>query len=166
MPLKIRLLLCWFILHTSSAFADLANPTDDVLVEVSGNITFTNQDGMAIIDREAVSNLPQRVITTTNHITDVPVTYKGPLFTDLLSQLGARGSQVTVYAWDDYSADISTADLKKYQVILATHENDKELTLDDRGPLFVVFPFSKHPEIKNDLYYNKSVWQVRAIEVK
>lgn len=166
MPLIACLFFCITSLFTPLAQADLANPTDDVLVEVSGNITFTNQDGMAVIDRDAVNNLPQRIITTTNHITDVPITYKGPLFSDLLTQLGARGSLVTVYAWDDYSAEISTADLKKYQVILATHENDKKLTLDDRGPLFVVFPFSKHPELRNDLYYNKSVWQIRAIEVK
>ncbi|WP_284381234.1 hypothetical protein [Litoribrevibacter albus] len=168
-PKHIRFLFSFlplFFFPNPYIYADLSNPTDDIIVEVSGAITVTNADDMAIIDRDVINNLPRKSITTSSHITEVPVTYSGPLFTDLLTLLGSKGRTVVVIAWDDYLAEISVDDLDKYGVILADSENGKQLTLSDRGPLYVVFPFSDFPEIRNDLYYNKSVWQIKAIEVK
>ncbi|ENY7400460.1 hypothetical protein ACF1N6_004506, partial [Vibrio vulnificus] len=85
---------------------------------------------------------------------------------DLLSYVGAKGSELIVIAWDDYVATIPIEDVTNYPVILATHENGNIMTIDDKGPLFVVYPFSDNPELRFDLYYNRSVWQVREIKVE
>lgn len=164
--LTMRNVLILLMLFPSYLLAETAISEKEVLIEIKGKISVTTQDNLALIDRKTINALPQHQITTTNHITSTPITYRGPLFRDLLRKVGAKGSSVLVIAWDDYMAEIEMSDLKKYDVILATHENGQQLTLDTRGPLFVVFPFSDHPDIRNDLYYNKSVWQIRTIEVQ
>lgn len=155
---------CFLI--NSALFAQSEPSEDNVMLEVTGNLSPTMDGDTVIIRRGAVEKLPQKSITTTSHITDDPITYSGPLFTDLLNLAGAQGDLVTVVAWDDYLAEIKVEDLNKYGVILATHENGKQLSMEDRGPMYVVFPFSDYPEIRNDLYYNKSVWQIKTIEVE
>jgi hypothetical protein len=36
----------------------------------------------------------------------------------------------------------------------------------DRGPLFAVYPFDALPELRNAVYYSRSAWQLRSIEVR
>jgi hypothetical protein len=139
---------------------------NEIILELSGNIQGLPLGDVIEVKRETIDKLPQKSIKTTNHVESILTLYKGPLFIDLLKAIGANGTKVTVIAWDDYLAEISVSDLTNYPVILATSENGRKLTLEDKGPLFVVFPFTDFPELRNDLYYNKSVWQIRAIEVE
>lgn len=36
----------------------------------------------------------------------------------------------------------------------------------DRGPLFVIYPFDSQSELRNAIYYSRSAWQLRSIEVQ
>lgn len=148
------------------AESGISSNNKEVVLEITGKISVASQGDVALIDRQTINTLPQKQIITTNHLTETPVTYRGPLFRDVLNLVGASGDSVLVTAWDEYMAEINLSDLNKYDVILATHENDQQLTIEGKGPLFVVFPFSDNPEIRNDLYYNKSVWQIKRIEVQ
>lgn len=141
-------------------------PTGEVILEVSGAISRTNIDDEAHFDRAMIDALPSGKIVTSNHVLDKPATYTGPVLSTLLKQLGAKGNSVLVTALDDYTAELSMTDIEKYGVILATHENGKVMTIDTRGPFFVVFPFDQYKKLKQDLYYNMSVWQINAIEVE
>lgn len=163
----IKTILLALVLLPAIAFSEskLPTPTGEVLLEISGNISVTNENNFALFDRKMVEALPQHTIKTSNHVVSEIATYKGPRLYDLLESLGAKGKTINVMAWDEYVAQLSISDLKKYKVLLATHENGKQMTLDDRGPFFVVFPFTDHKELRKDLFYNMSVWQVKAIEV-
>lgn len=148
------------------AEANLSKPAGEVILEISGNIKLTNVDDEAHFDRAMIEKLPSKTITTANHVLTKPTRYEGPALGDLLKQLGAEGETVTVTALDDYSAEIKRSDIDKYGVLLATHENGRMLTIDDRGPFFIVFPFDQYKELRKDLYYSISVWQVSTIEVE
>ena len=34
-----------------------------------------------------------------------------------------------------------------------------------RGPLFVIYPFDADPRLQNARFYERSIWQLRSIEV-
>ena len=125
-------------------------PRGEVILEVSGAIQHTNVDGQAHFDRAMIEALPSGSIVTSNHILDKAVTYTGPKLEDLLLRLGANSQTIRVTALDEFTALISREDIVKYGVLLATHENSRQLTIDDRGPFFVVFPFDEYEELKND----------------
>ena len=42
----------------------------------------------------------------------------------------------------------------------------KPLSVRDKGPLFLIYPFDKNPELYNEKYFSRSVWQIKKIEIR
>jgi hypothetical protein len=42
--------------------------------------------------------------------------------------------------------------------------NDQPISVRTKGPLFVVYPFDSKPELQSNLYYERSIWQLKALE--
>ncbi|WLD58919.1 hypothetical protein NFC81_03800 [Salinispirillum sp. LH 10-3-1] len=144
---------------------ELPSPTGPVLLTVSGNIQRSNNNGVAEFDREMLLALTQRTISTENPWNDGINTYSGPLGEAIMDAVGVKGTVITVTALNDYSADLPTSDLSEFGVIFAMSMNDKELRVRDRGPLFVIYPFTGRPELNSERYHNRSVWQINRIVV-
>lgn len=161
--LLLMILMLPGFVHAESS---LPSPSGEVILEVTGNLKLTNVDDEAHFDRAMIKNLESSTIITANHVLSEPATYTGPVLADLLNKLGAEGETVFITALDDYTAELKRSDIEKYRVLLATHENGKMMTIDDRGPFFIVFPFNQHKELRRDLYYNMSVWQIKSIDVE
>ncbi|MEF1289037.1 hypothetical protein [Vibrio sp. M260118] len=153
------------LLFSQSVLA-LSAPTGEPILWVSGNIAESNSDQGVEFDQAMIDQLQQVTVQTNNHVVEQTVEYKGPTISSILELVKSRGESVRIIAWDDYVVTVPVSDLDKYQVLLATHEAGKRLTIDDKGPFFVVFPFADHAELRNDFYYSLSVWQVREIVVE
>jgi hypothetical protein len=93
-------------------------------------------------------------------------TYEGVLLRDLLKTVEANGTVLSIAALNDYSADMDVADTQSIDVILAFKRNGKYMPVREKGPLFVVFPFSDRPSLKVQQRFAQSVWQVSRITVK
>jgi hypothetical protein len=39
------------------------------------------------------------------------------------------------------------------------------MAVRDKGPLFVIYPFDARPELRGAVYYSRSAWQLRTIDV-
>ena len=141
-------------------------PEGDPILWVSGKIIESNTADGVEFDSAMIKRLEQGTIKTNNHVVSDIVEYKGPKMSAVLDYVGAQGSTVKVIAWDEYVVSIPMSDIKKYGVLLATHEDGIKMTIDGKGPFFVVFPFTDNPEIQNDLFYSRSVWQVREIVIE
>jgi len=154
----------------SFSFATVAHalpvPQSEAILWISGSISQSNSNQGVVFDEEMLLALEQGSIKTNNHVVEDIVEYTGPRLLAVLEYVGATGESVKVIAWDDYVVTIPIADIKKYDLLLATHEAGKRMTIDDKGPLFVVYPFSEHPELRNDYYYSLSVWQVKELIIE
>ncbi len=120
---------------------------------------------VATFDLDMLEALPQRETLTMSPWYDDVTRFTGPLLTTVLDAAEADGQLINVYAVNDYSASIPVEELRKYPVILATRIEGERISLRDKGPLFVIYPFSQAPELYNELTFNRSVWQVVRIEV-
>lgn len=162
------LLLALAILPLSTAtLADgLPAPTGDVVLEVTGKIANTNKDGAAVFDMAMLAALPQRTTITTSPWYDGKQTFAGPLGWALLNQVGATGTTLKVTALNDYVSEIPVGDFKDYKVILATSLNGEPMSVRDKGPIFIIYPFDEEPSLNNETYYGRSAWQVKSIEVE
>lgn len=92
--------------------------------------------------------------------------FDGVLLSRLLAKVGATGKTLKVSALNDYAAELPVEDAERYGPILAFRQNGEALTIRSKGPLFVIYPFDRNPELRNEAIYTRSVWQVRRIEVK
>ncbi|GEK47582.1 molybdopterin-dependent oxidoreductase [Bisbaumannia pacifica] len=162
-----RSLLCaCLFLPTLAAAHELRDPEGPVLLIVSGDITHTNRGNEAHFDRRMLEALPWRSIETTTPWTDGVSRYRGPLARALLEAVGARGDSLEVTALNNFMAEIPVSDFRRHDVILAMERDGDPMRIRDYGPLFVLYPFDQHPELRNETIRFRSVWQVHQVTVR
>ncbi|MCY1377219.1 hypothetical protein D9M69_647770 [compost metagenome] len=44
--------------------------------------------------------------------------------------------------------------------------DDKAIPVREKGPLFVVYNFDSAAELRTSTYYERSIWQLKALEVQ
>jgi hypothetical protein len=120
----------------------------------------------AAFDLAQLKSLPSTKVKTTTPWSEGDNTFEGVRVRDLLDRLGAKGSAVLVAAVDDYQSLIPMEDIRDYDVIIASAMNGKPLPLDDKGPLWIIYPFSAHAVLQKDLYFARSVWQLNRLTVR
>jgi hypothetical protein len=92
--------------------------------------------------------------------------FDGVSLTRVLAEAGAsKVKAVHLHALNDYAVDLPMAEVKRYQPILALKRDGTYMTVREKGPLFLVFPFDEHPEIRTPWYYSRAIWQVDAVTV-
>lgn len=117
-------------------------------------------------DMAALDALPQGTITTTTPWYDGPRTFTGPLLRAVLQQAKVAGAVLRISALNDYSVEIPVEDLDLYGVVLATRIDGKPLSVRDKGPLFVIYPFDSRTDLKQEKFYSRAIWQVVRIAVR
>lgn len=168
--MSVRHLLAIALLALSPLAAasaqDLPAPTGPVVLTISGAIGVSNIEGAAVFDQAMLDGLAQHTITSQTPWYDGDRTFSGVLVSALLEAVGATGSALSVTALNGYSAEIPRDDVTLHPVILASRVNGELLSVREKGPLFVIYPFDTHPELFNEVYFGRSVWQVTAMSVQ
>jgi hypothetical protein len=153
------------LLQGPALAAPLPEPVGRVILDIAGAVATVNSDGTAQFDLAMIDALPQRETVTATPWYDGPQTFSGPLLRDLLAVVGANGSMLRVIAINDYAVDIPISDAVDFPVILASRHGGEPMSVREKGPLFVVYPFDEVPALVNEMYFSRSAWQVRRIEV-
>lgn len=116
--------------------------------------------------REDLAGFDLHEVVTETPWTEGATSFRGVLVRDLLPSLSGDGGTVVATALNDYSVEIPVDDFFRYDVILAMTRDGEDLTIRDRGPLWIIYPWRDEPSLRNELYYSRSIWQLRKIEVK
>ncbi|OHX10713.1 hypothetical protein BI347_19535 [Chromobacterium sphagni] len=164
-----RILLIFALpLIAPCAHADpiLDQPTGKVVLTIRGQISNKNRDNDAVFDMAMLSKLPQHTIAT--HTPWLPGISKftGPYLQDVLALVGARGKSLKAIALNDYKTDIPLEDVTRFNVVLARLLNDKPMPVRDKGPLFIVYPYDSQAALRSEIYYNRSAWQLKTLQVE
>lgn len=140
----------------------LAEDTGKIVLSVSGNI------GTDVVTEYSVSmleELPGMEIVTSTPWHNGSVRFYGVPLKDLMAHLKAAGTSIEIVALNDYRASIPASDFDTHNPIIAYKLNGKRMSIREKGPLFVMYPFDEKPELKTEAFYARSVWQVRQIIV-
>ena len=148
------------------AQAPLRLPQDAPMLTVSGRIGQRNQGAAAVFDRRMLEDLGTASFTTTTPWYEGPVRFDGVPMQHLMRAVGAVGETVTAIALNDYSTDIPVADFARFGVLLAMMRDGRPMRPNDKGPLFIVYPYDSNPELKARQYYSRSAWSVAQLIVK
>jgi hypothetical protein len=117
-------------------------------------------------DLALLKTLPAITLTTATPWSEGENQFEGVRLRDLLERLGGRGTAVIASAVDEYHIAIPMADIEDYDVIVAYGMNSQPLPPDDKGPLWIIYPFSAHSGLQKDLYFSRSVWQLNRLTVQ
>jgi len=147
----------------SPALAASPGPT---VLSVEGAIRRANGERAAHFDMALLEQMAQHRIKTPTPWHSGEPEFSGPLLRDVLAAAGAEGPTLRMWALNDYRVDIPTEDAQRLDVIVARLVDQRPIAVRDKGPLFVMYPFDRHPELRNSLYLSRCIWQLRRIEVR
>ncbi|MBJ7537746.1 molybdopterin-dependent oxidoreductase [Marinomonas transparens] len=146
---------------------DLSKPSGRVILTVTGNITHTNtNNGTAEFDRDMLLALGVLSKKTTTPWSEGVDEYQGPLLRSVMEVVGSKSKTLSVKALNDYAALMPVQDAYDYPVILAMDMNGEPMSVRNKGPLFILYPFSDMPSLNNEVIHNRSVWQIKSINVE
>lgn len=150
---------------THALSAELIAPQGEVVLTVTGSISAKNQGDSAVFDIDMLAAMPSETYSTTTIWTDGVQELTGvPLFY-FLESLGAEGSKITATAINDYAIDIPINEIKSSRALMAYYNFGEPMSVRDKGPLWIVFPFDEGPEYQSEKNYSRSIWQLSKIEV-
>ena len=145
--------------------ANIDAPKGKVILTVTGNIQNKNDESGAKFDLSMLEKIPGRQASMETPWTDGETVFDGPLLRSILEHVGASGKTMNIIAINDYAAEIPMEDAEKLDTMLALKMNGSLLSVRDKGPLFLIYPFDKNPELYNEKYFSRSVWQIKKIEI-
>lgn len=144
----------------------LDKPQGPVVLTLSGLLRKPNDGRHAHFDMAMIERLPQTSFSTRTPWYAQARKFTGPLLRDVLAAAGAHGSVLRAVALNDYWVELPIDDAARHDVVVARLLDDKPMAVRDKGPLFMVYPFDAQPELRNPVYYSRSAWQLRTIEVR
>jgi hypothetical protein len=153
-------------LSISGTAIALEAPRERPILTISGKIAEKNAGDKALFDMKMIEALPQHTFTTSTPWFAKPVKFTGPLLADVLAAVKASGNNISAVAINDYKISIPVGDTTKYKLMVARLIDDKPIPVREKGPLFVVYNFDSAAELRSSTYYERSIWQLKALEVQ
>jgi hypothetical protein len=164
--LPVALALCAFGVPNAGICAEIAPPRDRVILTVTGALANADPSGHIDFDLSSLEHLGLSRLTTWTPWTDGEIEFEGVLARRLMEAVGARGTAVEARALNDYEEVIPIADFHNYDVLLALRMNGTLMRVRDKGPVWIVYPWSAHPELDDFATREKSVWQLNVLHVR
>ena len=161
-------LFCMAMLGVGStpAFADkIPVPDGPVILTISGDIDTANVDGTVQFDRMTLADLDKSLIETTTIWTDGRHTFQGVSLHILTELLGVSDGTLLSTAINDYTVEIPVSDAVPDGPIIAYKMDGDEMSVRDKGPLWVVYPYDSSPDYRTAVIHARSIWQLDRIEV-
>ena len=140
---------------SSKGFSQSALPLEVVL-----------SDGQShVLSLSELDDMEQIEFETGSIWTDGKHRYSGVSLYNLLEHFGAKGTVLRMIALNDYSIEMPIEDLEENAPIVATRVDGETMTVRDKGPYWVIYPFDASPRYRTEAIHSRSVWQLQRFEV-
>lgn len=142
----------------------LAAPTLSYAQDI---LTVSTEDRAESFTLEEILAMPQTTIVTKNDYVDEATTFQGPSLRSVLEEMDVpQDATLKMVALNDFSSEVPAADAFKYDVILAVLLNGETMSVRDKGPIWVIYPMDDNPELHDEIYNDRLVWQLKSISVE
>jgi len=151
---------------TPSAAEALPKPLGgEIILAIDGAIANGNGNGGAFFDLALLKTLPSRELVTETPWTKGKHSFTGVPLEALMQWIGAEGTIVTARALNDYSVDLPVDDGEKHGALVVYLFDGQPMLPSDKGPLWILYPFSDRKETQSETFYQRSVWNLYAMTV-
>ncbi|MBU8539245.1 molybdopterin-dependent oxidoreductase [Falsiroseomonas tokyonensis] len=133
-----------------------------IILRVGGRIAGGARDfdlaGLEALGLEVLQTQTQWTGTEERRFSGVPLAR-------LLQAVSAQGETLRVQALNDYAVTLPREDADRHGALLATREGGVPLRIRDRGPIWLIYPWTERPELDLPIYRERAIWQIRSIDV-
>ncbi len=153
------------LIGAAQAAEPLPAPTGEVILTVTGAIENKNAGDSATFDLAMLQAMDPITVTTSTIWTDGVQEFRGVPLVRLMQALGAQGANISASALNDYTVTIPMTDAVEGGAVLAFEANGAPLSVRDKGPLWVIYPYDQSKDYQSEVIYARSIWQVAKIDI-
>jgi hypothetical protein len=146
--------------EVAAADEALPAPEGPAVLTVSGAIGATNRVDAAVFDMGLLKRFGGDTLVTETPWTEGQITFEGISGTALLDLVQPAGDTVRAFALNDYEVEIPVGDFRDAGLLIAYERDGSPMSVREKGPLWIVFPFSERPELNDATYQARSIWQL------
>lgn len=142
--------------------AELSGP---VLLTVTGLDASVFPGGAVQFDLNRLQMLGVAQITTSSIWTKGAHLYTGVLLRTMINSLHVEGEVLGLHALNDYAIDLPLVEVTTEAPLLAYRMDGVMMSVRDKGPVWVIYPYDSDAAYRSDETFARSVWQLDRIEV-
>jgi len=128
-------------------------------------LTVTHNGQTQSFDRAALEALGTTTIETTTIWTEGTQVFEGVSLARLAQEIEVQDGTLLATAINDYTVEIPLSDAVENGPIIAMTMNGSEMSLRDKGPLWIVYPYDANADYRTEVIYSRSIWQLDRMEV-
>ena len=112
-------------------------------------------------------SMEQTTIVTKNDYVDEATEFRGPSLRYILEDMDVeRDATLKMVALNDFSSEVPAADAFDCDLILAVFREGEPMSVREKGPIWIIYPMDEHPELRDEIYNDRLVWQLKTILVE
>ena len=161
--LSLFFALC--LLPAQAGAADLPELTGTVILTVTGLDPTTYPKGSLEFDLGRLQAIGGDEIETSSIWTEGRHRFTGVMLRDLIDRLDITAPKLLLHALNDYSVEFPISAATTVAPILAYEMDGATMSVRDKGPLWVMYPFDDGVEYRTDTNFSRSSWQLDRIDV-
>lgn len=156
---------------TDDAYADQASQSaqTDVVLTVSGLLADSaDQQGSVTFSIDTLRALPAQNFTTSTIWTEGQHDFTGVSLSALLASLPPAETParaLSAVAENNYAVSIPLPATNDPYPIVAYEMDHAPMSLRNKGPLWIVYPYDSDRKYQTETTYSQSVWQLVKIEL-
>jgi len=131
-------------------------------LEITGAASEAGPIYLELADLDA---MPQVSFETSTIWTDGVVMFSGVPLKAILGDLDGNSGVIEMVALNDYKVEMPLDRLEDGAPILATRMNGETMSVRDKGPYWVVFPYDSDTKYQTETTYAWSIWQLNRLKV-
>ncbi len=163
---KIALVLSLAVGLVSISMAqEMEAPSGDVVLTVSGDLSMTNDGDQLLLDLDMLMALPATTFETSTIWTEGVHDFTGVSLADFATSIGVEAGQFLATAINDYTVEIPFSDAVVDGPIIAYLMDGEAMSVRDKGPLWVIYPYDSNSLYRSEVVYSRSIWQLDRVEI-
>jgi hypothetical protein len=129
------------------------------------SVTDANGAELKSYDLAALKALGTASFETTTIWTEGKQRFTGVPLTVLFKDIGVTQGEVNAIAVNDYSVPIPVTDAVEGGPLLAFEVNGAAMSVRDKGPLWIVYPYDSKTDYQSETIYSRSIWQLNRLQL-
>jgi hypothetical protein len=140
-------------------------PGDPGEVVLTVSVNFPGRHSEIAYDRADLAAMRTVVFRTSTIWTDGVIEFRGVPLSEIVRLTGVTDGEVMMSAANDYVTDIPISEIEPDAPIVSYAMDGKPMSLREKGPLWVVYPYDLDVDYQSEVVFTRSVWQLTAIEI-
>jgi hypothetical protein len=140
-------------------------PSGEVVLTVSGVLSVTNDGAQLLLDRDMLTALPATTFETSTIWTEGVHEFTGVSLADFAASIDVAEGHFLATAINDYTVEIPFSDAVAEGPIIAYLMDGEAMSVRDKGPLWVIYPYDSDSLYRSEVVYSRSIWQLDRVEI-